>query len=155
MQATPPHHSGSSCNNADLRREVLNERRYGHGDERSADPPPRTWARVPSRARHAGHQVRAVNLHWSVRAEGIHYVGKNRAERARLKNSIASSREPSLPCPVLTAVMFRADAAFFFPAVVFRAGAAFFFPAVVLLADAAFFFTALRFFATSAPLAQE
>ncbi len=78
-----------------------------------------------------------------MRAEGIiHYVGKNRAERARLKNSTASSREPSLPCPVLTAVMFPAGAAFFFPAVVFRAGAA-------------FFFTALRFFATSAPLAQE
>ena len=47
-----------------------------------------------------------------------------------------------LPCPVLTAVMFRADAAFFFPADVFLAGEA-------------FFFTALRFFATSAPLGQE
>ena len=60
-----------------------------------------------------------------------------------------------MPCPVLTAVMFRAVAAFFFPAVVFLAGAAFFFPVVALLAGTAFFFTALCFFATSAPLAQE
>ncbi len=64
--------------------------------------------------------------------------------------------------------MFRADAAFFFPAVVFLVGAAFFFPvvallagavfffpAVVFLADAAFFFSALRFFATSTPLGHE
>ena len=53
------------------------------------------------------------------------------------------------------AVVFLADAAFFFPAVAFLAGVAFFFPAVVFLADAAFFFTALRFFATSTPLGQE
>ncbi len=50
------------------------------------------------------------------------------------------------------AVVFLVGAAFFFPAVAFLAGAAFFFPAVVLLADAAFFFSALRFFATSTPL---
>ena len=60
-----------------------------------------------------------------------------------------------MPCPVFTAVAFRADAAFFFTAVVFLADAAFFFTAVVLLADAAFFFSALRFFAMSAPLAQK
>ena len=53
------------------------------------------------------------------------------------------------------AVVLLAGAAFFFPVVVLLAGAAFFFPVVVLLAGAAFFFTALRFFATSAPLAQE
>ena len=51
--------------------------------------------------------------------------------------------------------MFRADAAFFFPALAFLAGATFFFPVVALLAGAAFIFTALRFFATSAPLGYE
>ena len=53
---------------SDLRRGVLDERRYCHVDRHATDRPPRTWARVPSRTRHTGHQVRAVNLNWSVRA---------------------------------------------------------------------------------------
>ena len=55
---------------------------------------------------------------------GVHHTGKNRPERARLKNSIAAS----LSCSVFTAVAF--------------------------LAGVAFLFTGLRFFAMLAPLGQ-
>ncbi len=60
-----------------------------------------------------------------------------------------------MPCRVFTAVVLRADVAFFFTTVVFLAGAVFFvfladavffFIAVAFLAGAVFFFSTLRFF---------